>query len=218
MKTRTYFLIVFLIILALAATFAFAYGPGRGPKMTGAGPAGCPHMGYGPAGAGAWWMTAQPKTAEEKAFLDKVRGLHNEIRLRQLEIAKLRTQKGTEKQIANIEKEITDLRARLHETLWNNRELATRLGAGRAVGAGPYCCGAWCKGCLGACDQCPCKDNCPCYGKQGCKCAQGCACPRIGAPCCNGDPGQCANCPYRDQCKCSYKGKQNNTPQGSPKK
>lgn len=206
MKTRTYVLVAFLIILALAATLAYAYGSGRGPRMAGP-PAGCPRMGIGPAGGGAWWMTAQPKTPEEKAFIDKVRGLHEEIRTKQFELARLRNQKGTEKQIASLEKEIAKLRTQLHETLWNNRELAMKLGAGPGVGATPPGCGMWCKGYPGACDQCPFKDECPCYGKQAGKRIQGYVCPRMCAPYCNGAPGQCANCPYKDKCPCPYKGK-----------
>jgi len=198
MKMRVYALIAIVVMLTLVVGVAYAQGHGRGRMGQGAG-AGCPMMGAGPGAragtcpmglnqpnmnAGGWWMRAKPATKEQKAFLDEVRGLHDRIRLEQADLARLQTVKGDPKRIAALEKDLTALRTRLHDTMIKNRPLMTQMG----VPAGP---GMWCD--PAKCANCPYKADCPCYANGKCVGPQG-VCPM--------DPAKCANCPLRGQPAC----------------
>lgn len=158
---------VFIMVLAVSA-FA-QQGPGRGQGAK-AGRTGqpCPY-GYqqGTAPQGGWWNTVQPKTSEQKAFVAEVKKLHEQIRVKQLDLNKMKANKAPASQVATAQKDLDSLRTRLHNTMYNHRTLMQQMGVSNA--------------------NCPNMQNC-----ANCKYnADGkCTCPNVGQCC-----PQAKNCP-----------------------
>lgn len=155
------------VALALA-TSSFAQG-GRGPgwcRQQGGCPRGwaCPN----PAGGGGWWTRVNPTDPKQKAFVEEVGKLHNQIREAQLELRTLETAKADTATIEAKKTELNALRNQLCELQNKNLELKQQImqsaPAGRGSGRG------WCRG--------------------GC-CWMGCP-VNCGVPAC----GICPNCPY----------------------
>lgn len=186
MKTRAFVAVTIIIALLLVASMVYAQGrakqgpaqwsaqPGPGAKGPGFGRgAGFGKMGMPcPFGytqpnpnAGGWWTRVKPVTKEQKAFIDEVAKLHNQIRERQWELNRLRASNGDPKKIASLEKELNDLRTRLHDVMINNQALMRQMG-GPQFGRG-YCDPSLCQ-------NCPYKDTCPCYSQGKCLCPQYC--------------------------------------------
>lgn len=147
---------------------------------------------YAGAGGGyGWWTRVEPKTAQQRAFVARVTELHNQIQAQSAQIASLRAQKNTQKQIAACQKKITSLRAELQKVTRANasllKEMGVPAGAGMCNGTGPGCqagtcpcCGAVCQG--GICPGC------------------GTACPYVGAGAGRGlrdGSGPNPNCPLK---------------------
>ena len=200
MKRRIVIAVVAVAILALVGTLVYAQGRGPGPgccgmmkqagqgpgPMAGQGAGACPMMGAGK------MANTQPLTEAQKAFVEKVRGLHDQIRTRQAEINTLRARNGNREQIAGLEKEVQGLRTELHDVMVKNRELRMQIGSGM----GPCCqkmanCPMYKEGkCPGpnaaCCANCPLKDMCMAQGKQA------------GAQVCPLQPGK--TCPMSKTC------------------
>lgn len=196
MKTRAFVAVLILIALVLMASLVYAQGRARLGQGGGPGPGICPcggagfgpGAGYGRSGmpcpfgytqpnpnAGGWWTRVKPTTKEQKAFVDEVTSLHEQIRQRQFELNNLRISKGDPKRIASLENELADLRTRLHDVMVKNRTLMTQMGVSSSAGA--YCDPA-------RCADCPYKDTCPCYTQGVCPCPDcpWCPCPKGGPP------------------------------------
>ncbi len=78
--------------------------------------------------AGGWWTQVQPTTPEQKAFVEKVGSLHNQIREKQMTLAQIRNGNGDPKGIANLESDISALRTELYDFMSNNQQIRQQLG------------------------------------------------------------------------------------------
>jgi hypothetical protein len=145
--------------MALVANAALAQGRGMGQgrgagggmgMRRGAGAGWCNGQGPGAglrngqglgAGAGGWWTRVTPKTAEQKAFVDRVTKLHADIRTTNLEIATLRSKNAPQDQVAQKQSEVAGLRAELSKVTQSNtallKELGVPVGYGVCDGTGP---------------------------------------------------------------------------------
>lgn len=139
MRKTTYLAVFAALVLTLSAAVVCAQGRSAGYGRMGLP---CPY-GYTQPNpdAGGWWTRVQPATPEQKAFVDKVSDIHRQIREKQLEIAKLRTSGGDEKKIASVQKDIDNLRKRLHDLMYQNRELRRQMKPTGPKFSGRY--GAW---------------------------------------------------------------------------
>lgn len=202
LKKTTLVVVVVLLILAISMTFVYAQGRGARMGRCGQQPAGTPGMcgmaqscpmGTGAGrGAGGWWSRVQPQTEAQKAFVAEIRGLHDQIGATQFELNGLRASNGDPKRIQEREQELARLRTRLHDVLWNNRELRMQMGGKAGLGMGP--CGPGMPA------------NCPMIQSGQCP-AQCCPMVQNGQCVCKCTPEDCAKCPYKDQCKCPRKAK-----------
>jgi len=117
------------------------WGRGQGMGMgRGAGAGWC--MGLGPgAGAGGWWTRVTPQTPEQRAFVDQVARLHNEIRAANLAALALQAQDASQDRLAPKLQEVAALRARLAKISRSNSALLQQMGvpAGYGIcdGTGP---------------------------------------------------------------------------------
>lgn len=198
MKKTTLIAVAVVVALLAAVVVVSAQGPAgrscpRGyvqpnPNATGPGQgAGYVRMGlpcpYGnvPQGpnAGGWWTRVNPTTPEQKAFVDKVTQLHNQIREKNFQAAALRASNGDPKQIAALEKDVQNLQTELHDYMYKNWNIRQQLGpGGRGATMGP--------------------------GRQGWQRMGGANYNNRACPCIS-DPTWCENCPYYDQCQCPQK-------------
>ena len=129
--------------------------------------------------AGGWWTRVNPTTPEQKAFVDKVTQLHNQIRDKNFQAAALRASNGDPKQIAALEKDVENLQTELHDYMYKNWNIRQQLGPGgrgATMGPGRY---GWQR--MGGAN----------YNTRACPCVS--------------DPTWCENCPYYDQCQCPQK-------------
>ena len=86
-------------------------------------------------GAG-WWTQVQPKTNEQKAFVDAIAGLHTQIRDRQMALVQMRASKGDPRKISALEQEITGLQNQLRDQMMKNQQICGQLGAPMCNGMG----------------------------------------------------------------------------------
>lgn len=141
MKRLTLINIAAVVVAALVITAAFAaQGPGRGlgAKACQQGQP-CPYGYDQPGPQGRWWTDAQPATPEQKAFIDRIAGIHKQIRDKNLEIGRMRAENAPQGEIAKKQAEIDALRTELHDVMYQNRELRQQIGGfgmGRGRGAG----------------------------------------------------------------------------------
>lgn len=154
------------VALALA-TAGFAQG-GRGPgwcRQMGGCPRGwnCPN----PAGGGGWWTRLNPTDPKQKAFVEEIGKLHNQIRDAQFALRALEAAKADTATIEARKTELNTLRNQLCELQNNNMDLKQQImqsaprgrGFGRGWGRGGWCwadCPVNCG--VPACGICP---NCP---------------------------------------------------------
>lgn len=193
MKRAFIVALMLVLVVALGATLVYAQGRwGCGQK--GPGQCGMMGQGMGPGGGmmggrgmgmgfGACAALAEPQTPAQKQFVEQVRGLHDRIRAEQAELINLRATNGNAGRISALETDLTGLRTRLHELLWNNRPLMQQMGVNCRMG--PGACGPN----LAKCADCPNKGTCPCYANGTCTM----------------DPAKCADCPNKDKCPCYAK-------------
>ena len=129
--------------------------------------------------AGGWWTRVNPTTPEQKAFVDKVTDLHNQIRQKNFELAQLRATNGDPNKIAVLEKDIENLRSELHDYLTKNIQIRQQLGRGGWAGSA---------------------------GNRGWRGGRNYANnPQVPYQCCINNPDRCQDCPYYDECTCPYK-------------
>jgi len=162
-----------VLVLAFSMTLVWAQGRGAGYGRIGQP---CPYGYTQPnPNAGGWWTRVQPATPEQKAFVDEASRLHNRIREKQLEMARLRAAGGSEAKIAATQKDVDKLREKLYNVMIKNRELRQQMGPARQgtgfgsrwsrqIGPGAWQRGGsygFCGRSPGACGQFPCPRACP---------------------------------------------------------
>lgn len=106
-------------------------GPGGRLGGTGNGQLGlpCPY-GYeqpNPNGGG-WWTRVEPNTPEQKAFVDRLRDLHNQIREKQMKLSQLRNSNGDANAMTALDREIQSLRTELYDYMTNNQQIRQQIG------------------------------------------------------------------------------------------
>ncbi|GEM_PF-732615 len=90
---------------------------------------------------GAWWTQVQPKTKEQKAFVDTIAGLHNQLRDKQIALMQLRTTRGDQRKIAALEQEVVGLQTQIRDQMMKNQQICRQIGAPVCNGTGPGNCG-----------------------------------------------------------------------------
>ncbi len=73
--------------------------------------------------AGGWWTRVSPTDPQQKAFVEQVRALHDQIRRKQFELAQMQVNKADQSTIAAKQAEIDALREQLHQLQISNLEL-----------------------------------------------------------------------------------------------
>ncbi len=153
---KRFALITAIGTLALGLVFTAvmaAQGPGRGLGAR-AGQQGlpCPYGYEQPGGLQTgWWTRVQPTTPEQKSFVETVAGLHEQIRLKKLETARLRAANAPDADVAKAESEARGLQTQLQDFMYQNRTTRQQLGGagmgngvrGRGAGAGAGYGGWW---------------------------------------------------------------------------
>lgn len=118
------------------------------------------------AGVGGWWTRVTPKTTEQRTFVTKVTGLHEQIRTTNVELASLQAGNASAAKIADKQKALFTLRTELQKVTTANSALFKQMGVPAGMGV---CDGTGPKGaCNGYC-QTPGMDcaNCPYAGTYG---------------------------------------------------
>jgi len=130
MKNLTLTLVTGLLAIGLTMYVFAAQGPGGGCGMR-AGQQGkvCPMGNTQPGGAqGGWWNTVKPTTPAQKAFVAKVKALHEQIRSKQLDIAKLQKNNADKALITKAQDDLKALRTNLQTLMNENKTLRQQMG------------------------------------------------------------------------------------------
>lgn len=130
MKNMTLTLVTGVLAIGLTIYAFAAQGPGGGCGMRAAQQGKvCPMGNTQPGGTqGGWWNTVKTTTPEQKAFVAKVKALHEQIRAQQLDIAKLQKNNADKAVITKAQNELKTQRASLQKLMNDNKELRQQMG------------------------------------------------------------------------------------------
>lgn len=129
MKKAWTILTVSAVVAALVVSPLLAQGrrAGRG-NAYGARGLPCPYGYTQPnPNAGGWWTRVNPTDPQQKAFVEQVKALHDQIRQKQFELAQLLANKADKTAIEAKQAEINALREQLHQLQYSNREMKQSL-------------------------------------------------------------------------------------------
>lgn len=129
MKKAWTILTVSAVVAALVVSPLLAQGRGAGRgKAYGARGLPCPYGYTQPnPNAGGWWTRVNPTDPQQKAFVEQVKALHDQIRQKQFELAQLLANKADKTAIEAKQAEINALREQLHQLQYSNREMKQSL-------------------------------------------------------------------------------------------
>lgn len=116
-----------------------------------------------------WWNTVKPTTPEQKAFVNKVKALHEDIRAQKLQIAKLEQSNANKESVQKAQKELKATQSKLQKLMQDNKELRQQMNvAGNGKGNCPAMKDGTCpKKDNGGCAVCPKADG---TGRNGAGC------------------------------------------------
>lgn len=143
MKNLTLITLAGILALCLLIPVFAAQGNGGGCGAR-AGKQGqaCPRGNTQTDGAQAgWWNMVKPTTPEQTAFVSKVKALHEQIRTKQLEIAKLQKNSANKDTVTKAQDDLKALQASLQTLMNENRALRQQMG-GAGNGRNGKCQGA----------------------------------------------------------------------------
>lgn len=129
MKKAWTILTVSAVVAALVVSPLLAQGRGAGRgNAYGARGLPCPYGYTQPnPNAGGWWTRVNPTDPQQKAFVEQVKALHDQIRQKQFELAQLLANKADKTAIEAKQAEINALREQLHQLQYSNREMKQSL-------------------------------------------------------------------------------------------
>lgn len=129
MKKAWTILTVSAVVAALVVSPLLAQGRGAGRgNAYGARGLPCPYGYTQPnPNAGGWWTRVNPTDPQQKAFVEQVKALHDQIRQKQFELAQLLANKADKTAIEAKQAEIDALREQLHQLQYSNREMKQSL-------------------------------------------------------------------------------------------
>lgn len=142
MKKAWTILTVSAVVAALVVSPLFAQGRGAGRgNAYGARGLPCPYGYTQPnPNAGGWWTRVNPTDPQQKAFVEQVKALHDQIRQEQFELAQLLANKADKTAIEAKQAEINALREQLHQLQVSNLEMKQSIMqenfSGRGFGGG----------------------------------------------------------------------------------